>query len=356
MHEVERKIHELIREHGGHLTRTKKHNVYRFPDGRTYTMAQTPSDVRAAMNQLSDLKRLLGLTESSPKYTDDLNLQREVKAEQQARAQREAEQQSQRARSLQAYREMVLDKPQPKPFINMKEVARPWTLGSTPIPIRRDRFRKTYQYIQHGAPRTYPQHVIDQVNWMRKMGAPETEIAAYMADSTKQENNTMPNYDTNIGLSAASIDAYIAQLKTGISYMNQQLVLAEKMREGFASVRPFLATTGAPSVKHQPTKSASTDKGPRKTNTYPYPLTRKIVEVLNMAGRALSWNEIEQAVTADQGFKNAPPASLKASIYNQKEWFNQPARGVIELTEAGRQSLTTPVANGVQPQSQPAVV
>lgn len=54
-------ITRLLREHGAILARTKRHMVYKFPDGRTFTMASTPSDFRAANNQLRDLKHTLGL-------------------------------------------------------------------------------------------------------------------------------------------------------------------------------------------------------------------------------------------------------------------------------------------------------
>lgn len=54
-------IARILREHKAVLARTKRHFVYKFPSGRTFTMASTPSDYRAASNQLRDLKRTLGL-------------------------------------------------------------------------------------------------------------------------------------------------------------------------------------------------------------------------------------------------------------------------------------------------------
>lgn len=57
----ETEVVRLLREHGAILTRTKRHFVYKFPNGRTFTMACTPSDYRAASNQLRQLKRTLGL-------------------------------------------------------------------------------------------------------------------------------------------------------------------------------------------------------------------------------------------------------------------------------------------------------
>lgn len=51
----------LLREHRATLVRTKRHLVYKFPDGKTFVQACTPSDVHALDNQLRDLKRLLGI-------------------------------------------------------------------------------------------------------------------------------------------------------------------------------------------------------------------------------------------------------------------------------------------------------
>ena len=51
----------LLKQHRATLVRTKRHNVWKFPDGKMFTTAQTPSDIHAEDNQLRDLKRLLGL-------------------------------------------------------------------------------------------------------------------------------------------------------------------------------------------------------------------------------------------------------------------------------------------------------
>jgi len=56
-----REVDRLLKEHGAKLTRTKRHFIYKFPDGKTFTRACTPSDFRAENNQLRDLRRLLGL-------------------------------------------------------------------------------------------------------------------------------------------------------------------------------------------------------------------------------------------------------------------------------------------------------
>lgn len=50
----------LLEQSGAVLVRHKKHLVYRLPNGRSYTCASTPSDWRAVLNQITQLKRLLG--------------------------------------------------------------------------------------------------------------------------------------------------------------------------------------------------------------------------------------------------------------------------------------------------------
>lgn len=55
------KVKALLVQLGARLKRDKKHLVYALPNGRTFTMAATPSDVRAEQNQLTDLRRAAGL-------------------------------------------------------------------------------------------------------------------------------------------------------------------------------------------------------------------------------------------------------------------------------------------------------
>ena len=45
-------IDELLKRHGFQLHRSKKHQVYRTDDGKTFVQAKTPSDVRAGANSL----------------------------------------------------------------------------------------------------------------------------------------------------------------------------------------------------------------------------------------------------------------------------------------------------------------
>lgn len=58
---AEEEVTKLLRDHGAVLDRSKKHNVWKFPDGKTFVCAHTPSDFRAHDRQLSDLRNLLGL-------------------------------------------------------------------------------------------------------------------------------------------------------------------------------------------------------------------------------------------------------------------------------------------------------
>lgn len=52
---------DLLKEHGATLSRTKKHKVWKMPDGRSWTMPASPSDVHSWKNNLSDLRNFLGV-------------------------------------------------------------------------------------------------------------------------------------------------------------------------------------------------------------------------------------------------------------------------------------------------------
>ena len=55
-------VQAILSEHGATLVRSKKHLVYRFPDGKVFVASSTPSDsYRHYKNQLRDLHRILGL-------------------------------------------------------------------------------------------------------------------------------------------------------------------------------------------------------------------------------------------------------------------------------------------------------
>ncbi len=56
-------LEQLIAEHRGVLVRSKKHRIYRFPNGVVFTVASTPRCPRAYANAITELKRLLGLND-----------------------------------------------------------------------------------------------------------------------------------------------------------------------------------------------------------------------------------------------------------------------------------------------------
>lgn len=58
---VQNEIDALLKEHGAVLDRTKKHRVWKLPDGRIWVQGSTPSDVRAARNNLAQLRKMLGV-------------------------------------------------------------------------------------------------------------------------------------------------------------------------------------------------------------------------------------------------------------------------------------------------------
>lgn len=61
------KVKELLKEHGAVLIRKKKHEVWRLPNGKNFVIAQSASDYRAEMNNLSDLRKMLGITNEAVK-------------------------------------------------------------------------------------------------------------------------------------------------------------------------------------------------------------------------------------------------------------------------------------------------
>lgn len=54
-------VARILKEHRAVLVRTNRHEVWKFPDGRIFTQPHTPSDWRTSANQLTDLRRMLGL-------------------------------------------------------------------------------------------------------------------------------------------------------------------------------------------------------------------------------------------------------------------------------------------------------
>lgn len=53
-------VQELLQKYDARLVRQGNHQVWQFPDGKKFVRANTPSDRRSSLNNLSDLKKLLG--------------------------------------------------------------------------------------------------------------------------------------------------------------------------------------------------------------------------------------------------------------------------------------------------------
>lgn len=51
----------ILKDHGAIVVRKRKHKIWRFADGRIFVSPQTPSDKLAWKNQLTSLRRFLGL-------------------------------------------------------------------------------------------------------------------------------------------------------------------------------------------------------------------------------------------------------------------------------------------------------
>jgi hypothetical protein len=70
-----RRVDELLNENGAVLVRQNKHLVYRLPNGQNFVVAKTSSDrERAAKNNLSDLRRALGVVRATPKAQGELQM------------------------------------------------------------------------------------------------------------------------------------------------------------------------------------------------------------------------------------------------------------------------------------------
>jgi hypothetical protein len=54
-------VNRMLEENGAVLKRNKKHEVWELPNGQTFVRASTPGDSRAAFNELSQLRRCLGI-------------------------------------------------------------------------------------------------------------------------------------------------------------------------------------------------------------------------------------------------------------------------------------------------------
>lgn len=56
------KIHELLKDNGATLERTKKHKVWRFPDGRIWVVAGSPRSDNSYKTNYHDLCDFLGIS------------------------------------------------------------------------------------------------------------------------------------------------------------------------------------------------------------------------------------------------------------------------------------------------------
>jgi hypothetical protein len=65
-------VNRLLKDYNAVLVRQNKHLVYRLPNGQNFVVAKTSSDPdRAAKNNLSDLRRALGIPRETPKPKGD---------------------------------------------------------------------------------------------------------------------------------------------------------------------------------------------------------------------------------------------------------------------------------------------
>jgi len=55
----ERKIEEMIAASGGEQVTQRKHRVYKYADGCVFVRGSTPSDIRASLSTITNLKRFL---------------------------------------------------------------------------------------------------------------------------------------------------------------------------------------------------------------------------------------------------------------------------------------------------------
>ena len=56
-------ILEILKSHGAVLVRQTKHDVWKFPDGTAWTIAQSPSCPFSYQKNLADLRNKLGLND-----------------------------------------------------------------------------------------------------------------------------------------------------------------------------------------------------------------------------------------------------------------------------------------------------
>jgi hypothetical protein len=59
-----REVLTILRTAGATLARQRKHQIFRFRDGKIWVLPSSPSDAHAWRNNLSDLRRRLGIQRS----------------------------------------------------------------------------------------------------------------------------------------------------------------------------------------------------------------------------------------------------------------------------------------------------
>ena len=59
--DARKEIASLLKNNNCKLLRSKKHIVYKLPNGNKFTLSKTPSDCRAYENALKDLRKGLGI-------------------------------------------------------------------------------------------------------------------------------------------------------------------------------------------------------------------------------------------------------------------------------------------------------
>lgn len=65
-----REIEDLLHEHHAELVRTKKHRIWKFPDGRIWVVAGSPRSDSAWKTNLHDLKKFLGISVAAKTNTE----------------------------------------------------------------------------------------------------------------------------------------------------------------------------------------------------------------------------------------------------------------------------------------------
>ena len=62
---AERQVRKALRDAGATLSRQRKHQIFRFRDGRIWVCPSSASDCRAWLNNLSNLRRRLNLRKAA---------------------------------------------------------------------------------------------------------------------------------------------------------------------------------------------------------------------------------------------------------------------------------------------------